>query len=361
MIHPDSLRGRIAAAILVAVFAAGCGGGGGGGGGNNGGTSFNWLIPEDDVVDGGPGKDGIPAIDQPEFESASTIATVAADELVVVVTDAGTVKAYPHDIMEWHEVVNDGDRSDPFSMSFCPLTGSSVAWRGDADQTRKSFGVSGLLYKSNLILYDRATDSYWSQMLQKSVWGPRAGEVPSRIQVVEMPFGTLQQMYPNAQVLTRETGWNRDYDDTPYPFYDIHEDTFFPVSPEDRRLHLKTRIIGIYADTESKVYQIDSFDSTTQTINDQFADQSIVAVGNSTMKFAAIYSRELSDGTILAFSPLDNDLPNIMTDDEGNTWDIFGTATSGPRAGTQLEMTQSYPAFWFAFAAFFPDPQIHFN
>jgi hypothetical protein len=99
----------------------------------------------------------------------------------------------------------------------------------------------------------------------------------------------------------------------------------------------------------------------TQVINDQIGTLSYVAVGNSDLNFAAIYNRELADGTILAFTPVQGDLPNVMSDDEGNVWDIFGTAVSGLRAGEQLGKTNSYTAFWFAWAAFFPDSEIYFN
>jgi len=362
MNNGNSLSGRIFLCVAAALLIAGCGGGGGsGGGGSGGGTAFTWLVPEDEVVDGGPGKDGIPAIDEPAFESASTISSVGADDLVIVLRDAGTIKVYPHDIMDWHEIVNDGVSADPFSMSYCPLTGSAVAWKGDPNQPRRSFGVSGLLYNSNLILYDRKTDSYWSQMLQKSIRGPRAGEKPERIQVIEMPFRTSQEMYPTAHVMTRNTGWERSYGIYPYGRYRTNENLLFPVSPEDNRLHAKTRVIGIYSDTGSKVYQVQEFGATTLAINDQFDNQSIVVVGNSTLNFAAIFSRELADGTILAFSPIQDDLPNIMSDGEGNVWDVFGSAVSGPRAGENLLITQSFTAYWFAWAAFFPDPEIHFN
>ena len=361
MLHLDSLLRRANLFVVSMLLFAGCGGGGGGG--NNSGISFTWLIPAGEVVDGGPGKDGIPALEEPRFESASTIASVAPDMLVVVLRSGGEVKAYPHDIMDWHEIVNDGPNDDPFAMSYCPLTGSAVAWRGDANELRRSFGVSGLLYNSNLILYDRKTDSRWSQMLQKSVWGPRAGEEPERIQVVEMTFATLQTMYPNAQVMTRETGWqnSRDYDVYPLLLYRVHEGLLFPVSVQDFRLHLKARVIGIQSNTGSKVYQLDGFGAATQAINEPFENQSIVVVGNTDQNFAAIYSRVLSDGTILTFSPIQNDLPNVMSDDEGNVWDIFGSAISGPRAGEQLEMTRSYTSMWFAWAAFFQDAEIHFN
>ncbi len=338
---------------------AACGGGGGSGGTPD--TGSQWLIPASQVVDGGPGKDGIPAIDAPEFESASTIATVAPDMLVVVVRYHGDVKAYPHDILDWHEVVNDGLTADPITISYCPLTGSAVGWAGDAGQVRRSFGVSGLLYNSNLILYDRMTDSHWSQMLQQSVNGERIGEIPAKFQVVEMKFSTLEAMYPDALVMTRQTGWRRDYDQYPYGFYRSHEGLLFPVEPLDNRLHLKTRVIGIHSGSVSKVWQRDGFGTTTQTFNEQFGNRSIVVVGNSDLDFAVIYDRELPDGTILNFSPLQNDLPNVMTDSEGNVWDVFGIAVSGPRAGQQLGMTESYTAFWFAWASFFADPVIHFN
>ena len=358
MIEPASLPGRAVFSVLAALLITSCGGGGGGG---NPDDAFVWLIPSAEIFDGGPGQDGIPAIEEPHFEAALAITSVAADTLVVVLRFGGEIKAYPHDIMNWHEIVDDGPNDDPFAMSYCPLTGSAVAWRADANVFRRTFGVSGLLYNSNLILYDRTTGSRWSQMLQKSVWGERAGEEPERIQVLEMPFSTLQQMYPDAQVMTRQTGWNRDYDDYPYGLYLSHNFLLFPVSVEDHRLHLKTRVIGIQSSTSSRAYQLDGFGDLTQAINDQFEDQSIVVVGDTAQDFAAIYSRVLSDGTILNFSPIQGDLPNVMSDDEGNVWDIFGTAASGPRAGEQLDMTRSYTAMWFAWAAFFQDAEIYFN
>jgi len=362
MNNGNSLSGRIFLPVVVALLIASCGGGGGnGGGGNNSPTANNWLIPRGEVVDGGPGKDGIPAIDQPLFEPASSIGTVADEDLVIVVRHDGGIKAYPHDIMNWHEIVNDGPDNSPYTMSYCPLTASAVAWHGNASHAQKRFGVSGLLYNSNLILYDRETDSNWSQMLQMSVSGPRAGEVPARIQVIETRLDTLRAMYPNALVMTRETSYTRNYDQSPYGPYLINEILLFPVSTMDNRLSRKTRVIGIHSDTDSKVYQIDSFGAATQTINEQFEGQSIVVVGNTAQNIATIYDRELSDGTILTFSPLQDALPNLMSDDEGNVWNVFGTAVSGPRAGEQLGMTRSFTSLWFAWVAFFPTPQIHFN
>jgi hypothetical protein len=324
-------------------------------------TAADWLIPISEIFDGGPGKDGIPAIDRPLYESALTISSVGDDMRVIVIRRDNGVFAYPKDVMDYHEIVNDGPAEDSFTLSYCPLTASAVGWNISASLSRKSFGVSGLLYNNNLILYDRETDSNWSQMLQQSVNGERMRERPEKFQVLEMAFSTLKTAYPDANVMTRETSYDRDYDLDPYTHYTANEGLLYPINFEDRRLFLKARVLGIRSDTLSRVYQVESFGPLTQTINDQFEDQSIVVVGNTELDIAVIYSRELADGTILSFSPLENALPNIMTDTEGNIWDVFGTAVSGPRAGEQLARTESYVAMWFAWAVFFRDAEIYFN
>ena len=198
-------------------------------------------------------------------------------------------------------------------------------------------------------------------MLQLAVNGPRISEVAENIQVIETNFATLKAMYPDALVMTRATGHSRPYGIYPYGDYKEAEGFLFRVAREDGRLHPKQRVLGIHDSNEVKVYQMDSFGASTQTINDQFLDQPIVVVGNSADNYAAIYSRELADGTILSMSPLQDDLPNVMTDTEGNVWDVFGTAVSGPRAGAQLESMNSYIAMWFGWAAHFSNIEIYFN
>jgi hypothetical protein len=211
------------------------------------------------------------------------------------------------------------------------------------------------------LLYDRETGSHWSQMLQKSVRGPRISEVPTSVQLIETTFSTITAMYPDALVMTRDTGWGRSYDDYPYGNYLNERDLLFAVSQQNNSLHPKQIAIGIYSGKTAKVYQLSGFGPETQTIHDQFGGQSIVVVGNTALNFAAIYNRELGDGTILSFTPIQGDLPNVMTDTEGNVWDVFGRAVSGPRAGTELASTQSYTAMWFAWAAFFDQIEIHFS
>jgi len=347
--------------LFLAPLLFACGGGGGGGGSSGPGAGAIWLIPADEVVDGGPGQDGIPAIDNPRFEPVSQNATTGADELIIGVRYGGATKAYPHEIMDWHEIVNDGPSTDPFAVSYCPLTGSAVTWKGNTSHANSTFGTSGLLYNSNLILYDRQSSSFWSQMLEQSVSGSRIREVPERIQTIETTMSTWMAMFPNSQIMTTNTGHVRNYGAYPYGNYKVNTGLLFPVNHEDNRLHPKTRAIGVRDGLTSKVYQIDGFGDTTQAINDQVGAVSVVAVGNTLLNFAVIFDRELGDGTILTFTAINGDLPNILQDDEGNVWDVFGTAVSGPRTGEQLGMTNSFIAMWFAWVAFFNGAEIHFN
>lgn len=351
-----------AAATIALILLASCGGGGGGDS-SSGGSGNGWLIPANEVVDGGPGQDGIPSIDRPEFGTIDdpSLDFLREDDYVVGVFLDGEVLAFPHPILNYHEVVNNKVGFDDFVLSYCPLTGSALAWDVDNSILKPDYGVSGLLYNSNLILYDRETRSHWSQMLEKSVRGPRAGDIPSRIQVIETTWAAWKAMYPDSQVLTTDTGHERDYFAYPYGAYRWNDDLIFGVSNLDNRLHPKLRIVGIHSGATSKAYQIDSFPPGNVALHEQINGEPVVVVGNGEAGFGVIYSRELDDGTILDFSPLQDRLPIVMDDSEGNEWDVFGRAVSGPRMGTRLESTQSYVAYWFAWATFFDNTEIHFN
>jgi hypothetical protein len=361
MITSIRLSKFFAISAVVALVVSACGGGGGGGGGGSPPVASQWLIAQDEVVDGGPGPDGIPSIDNPQFDDVANSAALNPAERVIGIKVGDTYKAYPHAIMNWHEIVNDGPDSDPFTMSYCPLTGSAVAWKGNPAHNNPDFGTSGLLYNSNLILYDRETSSLWAQMRQESVNGARIRELPEQFQVIETSWATWSSMYPDSLVMNEDTGAFRDYTDYPYGSYLTNTGLLFPVNNVDTRLHPKTRVLGISEGGASKVFQIAGFGATTVAINEQFGTKQIVVVGNTAANFAAIYDRTMSDGTVLNFTALDGQLPNVLQDDEGNVWDAFGEAVSGPRAGEKLAGTTSYIALWFAWVAFFPQAEIHFN
>lgn len=318
-----------------------------------------WSIPSDQVIDAGPGKNGIPALSFPDFIPVNE-ASFPDEQLILGVKQQGIVKAYPHNILDWHEIVNDRFNDDVLILSYCPLTGTGMLWESNSAEDNPTWGVSGLLYNSNLILYDRDTDSNWSQMLEQSVQGSRVDEIPVKLKTIEMTWESWKKMYPDSLVLSTDTGYVRDYSNYPYRGFRLNKDILFPVSSIDDRLHPKERVVGIRDATGSKVFQIDSFDAGIQVINTEFNGQPIVVIGSSDMRFAAIYSGRTSDGITQVFTAVQDQLPIIMTDQEGNSWDIFGNAVAGDRSGQELAKTESYIAYWYAWAAFFPNAEIYF-
>ena len=140
--------------------------------------SPGWLIPVGEVFDGGPGKDGIPALSNPQLVASSEVSFLGDGDLVIGVVIGGVARAYPHVILDWHEIINDQVGGEAYSLTYCPLTGSGIGWDRALSANATTFGVSGKLYNSNLIPYDRETDSYWSQMKLQCVFGPNKGLLP---------------------------------------------------------------------------------------------------------------------------------------------------------------------------------------
>jgi len=322
----------------------------------NGGTNGNadWTIPVNEVRDGGPGKDGIPSIDAPQFISAAEATWLGDEELIVGIKIGNEVRAYPHQILDWHEIVNDEIGTDRFAILYCPLTGTATAWNRIAGGGETTFGVSGLLYNSNLIPYDRNTDSNWSQMRQDCVNGTLAGEKASTYQIIETSWRTWRALYPQTKVLSRETGFSRTYGNYPYgSFRTDHEYLIFPVSSLDERLLAKTRVLALADNDETLAFPLTRFSGSGQTvIQEKLGDAEIIAVGSQSSNFALAYYRNLPDGTLLEFSDSTEPLPALLEDQEGNIWDMFGVAISGPRQGQQLEAVQGYMGYWFAIGAF---------
>jgi len=321
--------------------------------------SGEWLIPKDQVFDGGPGRDGIPSIDDPQFINVSSASYLTDDDLVVGFKNGAFVRAYSHPIMDWHEIVNDKVNGKNIAITYCPLTGSAIAWNRDGLVGGSTFGVSGLLYNTNLIPYDRGSQSNWSQMMIKSVNGNLIGQEIETSRLVETTFKTWKEMYPNSQILSTNTGFSRSYETYPYGGYRTNNDLLFPVNGEDNRLHKKARVLGIIVGESTIIYSIDSFGEEISVINNSFSGLKHVAAVSKGKNFVVAYNRELVDGTILEFTSVQNELPIIMVDGEGNKWNIFGEAVEGPREGIILKATKSFISYWFAWVAFYPNAVIY--
>jgi hypothetical protein len=201
------------------------------------------AVPADDIVPGGPPRDGIPALESPEVVRAAD-SPWREDEVVVGVALNGETRAYPVSLLVWHELVNDSLGGRPILVSYCPLCGTALVFDrviGDEPQT---FGVSGLLYRSDLLLYDRTTESLWSQISAQAVAGPRTG---SRLKVLrsEMTrWGNWRRRHPQTTVLGPETGHRRPYGRSPYAGYEESDDVYFPA-PIDKRYHPKMPTLGV--------------------------------------------------------------------------------------------------------------------
>lgn len=328
------------------------------GGGSN---TNDWLIPSGSVFDGGPGKDGIPALSNPVFLPLPDISYLNDNDLVLGIKFGEEVRLYPHPILDWHEIINDRIESHNIAITYCPLTGTGIGWERNLNGHETTFGVSGLLYNTNLIPYDRATDSNWSQMLLKCVNGALIGTKIETYQVIETTWASWKVMYPDAKVVSDNTGFTRSYGNYPYRDYRTNHDfLIFPVAVEDDRLPAKERVLGVIINEQAKAYRLATLSTRAiEVIQDNFQSTELVVVGSAQHNFMVAFDRQLPDGNLLEFFPVDNALPVVMEDQHGTRWDIFGQAVSGPGQGKQLTQTDSFIGYWVAWGAFYPGLDIH--
>ncbi len=201
------------------------------------------------VLPGGPGKDGIPSIDNPRFDSLSDLDHEIPDDMRgIVLRHDGMTRYYPYHILVWHEIVNDQIGDIPIAITFCPLCGSAIAYDRRIGNEVMEFGVSGLLYESNLLMYDRNTDSLWSQIEGRAVVGYYVGANLRNIDVDVMSFAQARQQYPEMRVLARPIDSLRDYSKYPYGDYDNNETLLFDVTYRDERLPLKEIVYAVRSD-----------------------------------------------------------------------------------------------------------------
>ena len=275
----------------------------------------NPLIPLDEIFHGGPPRDGIPSIDDPKFLRASEQSFLEDEDRVLGVVIDGVAKAYPIRIMDWHEIVNDRFGDKAVVITYCPLCGSGLAFNSRIGNEATEFGVSGLLYKSDVLLYDRKTNSLWSQLGTKAISGPRKGTNLEIIPTANTSWGEWKKTYPTTLVLSTATGHERDYSRSPYLGYKNSPKTYFPVGDTDDRFHPKEFVIGIEINGRSKAYPYSELSKSPGAVVDKFASR----------KIRVDYNRKSESATI--------------TDESGK-----------PMKGVI--------AFWFAWFAFHPDTEV---
>jgi len=319
-----------------------------------------WLIPKNEVRDGGPGKDGIPSLENPDFVNSSEVSYIDDNDLILGYVNNGVAKAYPHSILDWHEIINDDIDGIELAITYCPLTGTGIAWDRNIDGKTTTFGVSGLLYNTNLIPYDRHSNSNWSQIRLDCVNGKHIGKKIKTYQLIETSWSTWKKMYPSTKVVSKSTGFARNYGFYPYGDYRTNDNKIiFPLSNKDSRLPNKERVHGLIIDGKTKVYSINLFDQNIKTISDEVNLEKVVVIGSKKMNFVVSFKAKISDGTILNFTPIQNSLPSIIIDNEGTEWNVFGEGLKGPRKGEKLIQTTSFMGYWLAWAAFYPEVDVY--
>lgn len=315
-----------------------------------------WLVPQNEVLDGGPGKDGIPSVDAPEYSSPEEmVGFISSNDLVLGIVHNGQARAYPHPILDWHEIVNDDIDELSVAITYCPLTGTGIGWDRVVNRGKTEFGVSGLLYNSNLMPYDRATGSTWSQQRLECVNGINVGRTPDLITLVETNYSTWLEAYPDTEILNQNTGFNRPYGQYPYGDYKTNNDRLvFAIDNLDSRLPTKERVLALFVGEEQKAYTF-GLGASTEIIADEVNGQRLVIVRSKEKNFIVAFNNDDN----LEFEVIADDLPAIMNDNEGNVYDLVGNVIAGPAIGSQLKQTDSFIGYWFSWGTFYPGIELH--
>jgi len=318
-------------------------------------------LNDSDLQRGAP-KDAIPAITDPVFGSdwSGVEPNLSDEERVIGVEREGKARAYPFAIMNWHEVVND-DFAGPLLVTYCPLCGSGVTAERKVNGQETTFGVSGLLWMSDLVMYDGLTESLWSQVLGKAVQGPKTGTSLSLLPSTITTWTEWREEHPDTQVLlpppesnTVQGEVNRNYDRNPYVGYEDSERIGISRGSESPGpLHPKAQVIGVTSGGTARAYPFEAVKEAGGVVNDTVGDRPVV-VATTPSETLVAYVRRV-DGETLEFS-LDGDVLKAG----GSRWKLIsGKALDGPHEGKQLERANDRSQmFWFAWVDFFPDTEI---
>ena len=246
------------------------------------------AVPADEIVTGGPGRDDIPALIEPEAVPISE-SDYAADEPVLAITLNGSARAYPVRILRWHEIVNDRLSGEPITVTWCPLCNTGVIYRGRVSGERRVFGVSGLLYRNNLLMYDHETESLWSQLQGEAISGPMRGRKLEALAFRQTHLGDWVSAHPETTVVTPETGYRRDYSSDPYAAY--HRSVGGSEKLADRDL-----VVGVVLAGKAKAYPFSELAARGEQgrIRDSLAGQSFILEYDATTNG---FHFEVEDGT----------------------------------------------------------------
>lgn len=327
------------------------------------GFDLNCVIPPEDVYPGPVLSVPIPALTNPLLLTAGEALGYADTDRVLGVEVGGTARAYPLRILWWHEIVNDTLGGQPVLVSYSPLSGSGVAFDPRVGDQPRQFGVSGLYFENNLMMFDAQTQSLWSQLSLGAQCGPARGTELRRVPVIETTWGDWRDRHPETTVLSTGTGHIRDYGSNPYGEYSEPDNgsTVFPSSPWSPARPPKEPVLGVREGTSSVAYPFGVLDTAgvSVAVNDTLAGRPILVAFHHESGTARAYDRRVEDQT-LDFTLADPDALTLTDQQTGSTWNALGRATAGPLAGKQLApLTDAWVLFWFSWSVFQPNTRIY--
>jgi Protein of unknown function (DUF3179) len=329
------------------------------------------AVPLEQFQDGGPPRDGIPPIDHPTpVALAEGDRFLAAREPVIAVEVGGQARAYPIQILVWHEIVNDRLGSLPIAVTYCPLCNSAIVFDRRVGGRETTFGTTGKLRKSDLVMWDRATQSWWQQLTGEALVGALTGARLRPITAQTLSWADFKARCPEGTVLSRDTGFQRDYGTTPYAGYDKPDERPFLFGGRlDARLAPKERVIAVFSGGETAVVPFSRL-ARKPVVHARVGAAPIVVlfkrgVVSALDAYAIRDSRDVGTagafdarlrGRALRFAAAPG---GRFTDRQsGSTWDITGRALAGPLRGARLRPLRHDEQFWFALAAFVPNARL---
>jgi len=329
------------------------------------------TIELNELISGGPGKDGIPAINKPKFVKPPIAAKwLKPVEPVISLVVNDKAKAYPLQILMWHEIVNDLIGGVPVAVSFCPLCYSANVFDRRIKGKEYTFGVSGMLRYSDMVMYDPQTESLWQQFSGKAIVGDMVGETLKRIPAQIISFEQFKTIYKTGLVLSRDTGFRRKYGRNPYVGYDdIENKPHLYRGKEDPRLKPMEKLITVNINNISKAYPY-SITRNKRVINDEVGGEKLVifhdrgaasALDKADIALSredgstGVFRRKLA-GQLLTFSEKDE---TFVDDQTSSIWDINGRAIQGELKGKKLSPVVHGDYFAFAWLVFKPETKIY--
>jgi len=378
------VRPRLLAPALLALAVAGCGASGtpsgrddGAGSGEVAISTAGWetdfdkhSVPLSEFQSGGPGRDGIPPVDEPKPVDQEQAEEFMDDKEPVLVAEAGgDARAYPVQILIWHEIVNDDLAGRPIAVTYCPLCNSSLVFDRRVEGETLTFGTTGNLRNSDLVMWDRQTESWWQQLTGEAVVGALTGTKLEALPSQTLSWSDFKERYPDGDVLSRDTGHDRDYGANPYEGYDTADQQPFLLDGEaDRRLPPKERVAAAFVGDEVAVVPFPRL-ARKRVVNAEVGGRPLVFLFKPGVR-SALDAGAINDskvvGTAAAFErTLDGRELELRAEGDGfvdreggSRFDITGRAVSGPLEGRRLPQVRHDQQFWFALAAFVPDARI---